>query len=173
VLFQGNTNDTIHKYLNEGFEGQNLNFENRKGNGTIKIKNIDFYAQNRNEIIQTGRPMHIDVFLDKISGLNIETITLDFRIDDYTGNKLYWGSTDLLNSKVKSFKNGISIKIPKLYLNEGKYYLTLFLVVNNAIADFVPNIAQFEVISSDFYGTGRKVPESQSKLYLDFEIHTH
>jgi lipopolysaccharide transport system ATP-binding protein len=171
VLFQGNIESTIHNYLTGEFEVGHLNLENRKGNGTVKISDIQFFSEQKDKAPQTGKTLNILFLFQKSDNLSIDSFRLDFRIDDIMGNRLFWMSTDLIHKgqKGKSFEHSIEFIIPKLPLNEGRYIITSFLMINNEIADWVQNIAQFEVTIGDFYNSGKTIPENQSALYIDFD----
>jgi lipopolysaccharide transport system ATP-binding protein len=60
--------------------------------------------------------------------------------------------------------------IPKLNLNDGLYYVTILLRVNNQASDWIQNAFSFEVTEGDYYGSGRKTPSNQSKTLLDFKV---
>jgi lipopolysaccharide transport system ATP-binding protein len=43
-------------------------------------------------------------------------------------------------------------------------------MVNNEVSDWIQNAFSFEVTEGDYYGTGRKIPNNQSKVLMDFKV---
>ena len=49
-------------------------------------------------------------------------------------------------------------------------YVIRNLMVQNEISDWIQNAFSFDVTEGDFYGTGRQVSPSQSKVLMDFKV---
>ena len=61
-------------------------------------------------------------------------------------------------------------KISKMPLAIGRYNLTLFCSVGGVISDWIQNCFYFDIISGDFYNTGKNAPENNGNILLNFSI---
>jgi lipopolysaccharide transport system ATP-binding protein len=170
ILKHGSINSVINHYLSCDFKENQLNIDNRKGNGYFIVEDIEFYSERNNLSVQTGKPLNIRIKIKKDKTISIKDFQIDLRIDDSMGNRIYWLSSSLLDNCKNTLGDVIIFRIPKLNLNQGLYYITTYLEINGDIADWVHNISHFEVVAGDFYGSGREVPINQSKLCADFSI---
>lgn len=57
--------------------------------------------------------------------------------------------------------------IPKLPLNAGLYFYNVIIRSNLHIQDWVMQAGQLEVVGSDYFGTGRPMPENQGVIFID------
>jgi lipopolysaccharide transport system ATP-binding protein len=169
IEFNGDIEDSIQYYLNDSANVENFEtWRERKGNGIIKIKNIAVFGNNEFTLPQVGMPFTMKVqFNNPLKIVNTD-VRFDLRIDDDFGQRIAWISDYLKHKeRVEEFEYLI-FTIDKLNLNKGKYYVTLYLEVNKELSDYIQNAFSFEVEEGDFYMTGKKVPNIQSKILIDF-----
>lgn len=171
VAFCGKVENAIKFYLEESSTiNYNARFNNRKGSGLVKIKNVELYGKDKTSNPQSGNPFTMTFFLDNPEKINVNDIRFDLRIDDNLGQRICWLSTRLTNNKLEDGKSSISFYMERLQLNDGIYYVTTYIEVNNEVSDWVENAFSFEVEKGDYYNTGFFVPNGQSKALLNFKI---
>src|SRR5690606_29383709 len=145
--------------------------QNRKGNGLIRVTDASVYSMEKGKSAQTGQPFNLEFLLENNGLVNSDDIRFDLRIDDYIGQRIVWLSNSVLERKNSTDSvNRLIFNIEKLNLNMGKYYVTIHVLVNNVLADWIQNAFTFEVIEGDFYGQGRLVSPKQSRVLMDFEV---
>lgn len=171
IVFSGSTEDSILYYLNENTEMQDFrNVSGRKGNGVVKFDKVEVYGSQKSILPQVGMPFTIDITLQNQSKKSSVDVRIDLRIDDSMGQRIFWISNYLKeNTKYENLKN-IKFVIEKLNLNQGIYYVTLYMETNSELSDYIQNAFNFEVIDGDYYGTGRQIPQKQSKVISDFNV---
>ena len=117
---------------------------------------------------ESGQPFKINISLDNELQVNSPQLRLDLKINDYIGQRVAWLSNYLADvDRVDDIKN-IIFSIEKLNLNEGTYYITTDLYIDNVRSDFLQNSISFDVVNGDFYGTGRSIPIQESRILLNF-----
>lgn len=171
IKYVGETEDAIQFYLKDSSSDFEMDkVEHRKGNGIAKLKNVSVYSSSKDVLPQTGKKFIIDFEFDNPQKIDSSKMKFDFRIDDYAGQRIVWMSTGVIDSSPHKNCNSMSFEIEKLNLNKGTYYVTTHLMINNEISDWIQNAFSFDVTEGDFYGTGRQVSPSQSKILMDFNV---
>lgn len=135
----------------------------RSGIGNLIVKELKL---NKAKLL-AGEKMIVEFELS--SNVKIESIFLDFRIDNYLGEKCLWISNKLtpktMQSKEATF---ISFEIPKLNLNVGIYKITYCLFKNNIVEDTSEDCISFEVLINNFYENWHLPPREQTNILTDF-----
>jgi lipopolysaccharide transport system ATP-binding protein len=171
IKYVGETEDAIQFYLKDSSSDFEMDkVEHRKGNGIIKLKNVSVYSTSKDVLPQTGKKFIIDFEFDNPQKFDSSKMKFDFRVDDYAGQRIVWMSTSVVNSLHHENCSSISFEIEKLNLNKGTYYVTTHLMINNEISDWIQNAFSFDVTEGDFYGTGKQVSTTQSKILMDFNV---
>lgn len=171
IKFNGRTDEAIQFYLKDSSSSFKLdNVENRKGNGIAILKDVYVYGNTNNVLPQTGKKFTIEFEFDCKEQFDSANMKFDFRIDDTIGQRIVWMSNQVITSENHKDCTRICFEIEKLNLNKGTYYVTTHLKVNNQLSDWIQNAFSFEVTEGDFYGTGRLVKPSQSKILMDFNV---
>ncbi|MBE8727776.1 ABC transporter ATP-binding protein [Flavobacterium hungaricum] len=171
IDFNGNIEDSILHYLNDGADSEDFeNWTDRKGNGIVKIKTLSVFGNSEFTLPQVGMPFTIKIKLDNPAKIKNTNIRFDLRLDDNFGQRIAWISDFLKTKEQVDDFNFIEFTIDKLNLNKGKYYITLYMEVDKELSDYIQNAYSFEVIEGDYYNTGNKVPNVQSKILMDFNV---
>lgn len=171
VFFQGEIEESIQQYLKDSSQSITLSdFKNRKGNGIVTVESINVYGKSKDYLPQTGQPFNLEITLNNQNKIVNSSIAIDVRIDDNMGQRIAWFSNSVLPNQELLSPNSIIFSIDKLNLNNGLYYITTQIRVDNVISDWIQNGYSFEITEGDFYGTGKKIPQTQSKLLIDFKI---
>ena len=171
IVFEGDTDESIQFYLKGNNEGVNfIDFSDRKGAGIVKINQAKVYGVAPDVLPQTGQLFHLEFELENPNDIPSSMIRFDLRIDDYMGQRILWMSDSILALHKENITKTVIFTIDKLNLNNGLYYVTTHIMVNNEVSDWIQNAFTFEVTEGDFYGTGRKIPNNQSKILIDFKV---
>lgn len=171
IKYEGATEDAIQFYLKDS----NADFQmeavtDRKGNGVVRLKNVAVYSTSKDVLPQTGEKFTMAFELDNPQKIDSSKMVFDFRIDDYAGQRIAWLSTAVISTSHQENCTLMHFEIEKLNLNKGTYYVTTHIVVNNEISDWIQNAFSFDVTEGDFYGTGRQVAPTQSKILMDYNV---
>jgi lipopolysaccharide transport system ATP-binding protein len=174
IDFVGNIDFAINYYLNQKSNSLDLiNLNDRKGNGKVKLADINVFGENKRQLPQTGKFCNIEFKIINPFNLDLSKIRFDFRIDDLMGQRIVWFSNILLQSKKGMLKDTIIFQIKKLNINEGRYSITTSIYLNGDATDWVQNACHFYVNAGDYYGSGHLIPVNQSKVLLDFDVLYH
>ncbi|MEN9336618.1 MAG: hypothetical protein RLZZ500_1605 [Bacteroidota bacterium] len=169
--FVGNVEESIQHYLKRNSDAVNL-LENkeRKGSGIVKFAEINVFGATRDTKPQSGQPFTMEFVLANNQQVNFADIEFDVRIDDQIGQRILWMSTTLMKETPQKVGNVVTFTMDRLVLNEGIYFITVYLTVNKDLSDWVQNAITFEVSEGDFYNTGKRVPPLHSKVLVDYQV---
>ncbi|MDQ0478183.1 ABC transporter ATP-binding protein [Chryseobacterium sp. MDT2-18] len=169
--FAGNVENSIQHYLTKNTNWVNL-FESkdRKGSGVIKFVRINVFGANRDVKPQTGQPFTMEFVVVNDRNINFSDVEFDVRIDDQIGQRILWMSTTLMKDSIVLVGNTITFSMDRLVLNEGMYFITVYMTVNKDLSDWIDNAISFEVTEGDYYNSGKKVPSLYSKVLVDYEV---
>jgi lipopolysaccharide transport system ATP-binding protein len=171
VFYEGSIENCIQEYLKNSTSVNNFSDKDcRKGNGIVKIQEVNIYGETEKTLPQVGKPLTIDFILDNPNQVNNSLLRCDLRIDDQLGQRIVWMSDYLVSKQQTENCKSIRFYIENLNLNKGEYYVTTYLELDGALSDHIQNGFSFEIIEGDFYGTGKQVPIIQSKVLMDFKI---
>ncbi|WP_031427718.1 ABC transporter ATP-binding protein [Flavimarina sp. Hel_I_48] len=176
VTIDDKVNRVIEKYMQAAQHGaseeliKGIDSTERTGSMVMQIKNVELVTEKVGRFPATGSPLTFKFELDNPQHISIKDLRLDFRVDDYMGQRLLWFSTSIFENEDKRQAYYISFHLNKLPLNSGQYFVTTHLSVKNEIADWAKNAFHFNVEEGFFYHSFKKVATSQSKVLTDFEL---
>jgi lipopolysaccharide transport system ATP-binding protein len=168
LIAEGESNHIVEIYLSDNNDNNPMDLtshENRISNGAQALQWITIKGHNQQPLV-TGQPAIVTIGFDrqKISsapevGFTIETL-LGRRVFSFA---TYW----VKRTPEMNFTNGVaSCLIPKIPLTPGIYTINIAVgPINNPLQDSIYNTCQFEVLSADYYGTG-KIPSSNHGVVL-------
>jgi lipopolysaccharide transport system ATP-binding protein len=103
------------------------------------------------------------------SGNSLSNVEIAIGLHDSKNDPLFH-----LSTKVKDFsldklpqRGRVLCHIPRLPLYPGRYTFNLFSSVGSDISDWISNAGSIEVVSSDFFGSGKLPPQNQGHLLVD------
>ncbi len=164
----GSIDTIIEAYLDKDVIKNKLNIKNRSGNGIVRVSDIIVSGKTNVMPPESGQPFKIDIKLVNELQINSSQLRLDLKINDYIGQRVAWLSNYLADvDSIDNIQN-IIFSIEKLNLNEGTYYITTDLYIDNVRSDFLQNSISFDVVNGDFYGNGRSIPIQESRILLNF-----
>ncbi|WP_283642211.1 ABC transporter ATP-binding protein [Croceibacter atlanticus] len=174
-VFEGNQEEAVNFYLNSTIENKiNKEFfyknSEREGKGDFYIEKALVNSFEGNKLVSVGEQLNIIFYIKNNENSFLKDLILDIRIDDNFENKIVWLSTSLKEENINKDISKITFQFPKCPLNNGLYFVTSQLRVNNEIQDWVKNAFSFHVEQGKFYKRAGEVPTSQSKVLLDFNL---
>lgn len=181
VQLTGTTNDAISFYLNQKLlnRGQTKNYD-RKGTGELIIEEInvtnDLQRMSRNSV-ELGRDVYFIISIKMINKIKGSYFSIALSISDIFGGTITTLHTKFIN-KVYTFpkdSNKIICKVANFPLAQGVYNISSRILegkegkdAGGVVIDHVNDFCSFEVISGDFFNTGRNInPEIHGKLILN------
>ena len=171
VVFEGGIDQTISKYLQA--EKVNIKLKDikiRTGNKKVLFENVKVFGAEESVTPITGGEMTILFEIENGEMLDSKNIRFDMRIEDNFGQRLAWVSSSLKEIENINNTNQIRLTFLKNPFDKGVYFATIYLGVNNEDADLIENAFSFEVEEGDYFLPGKKIPQGQSKLFVDFEV---
>jgi hypothetical protein len=76
----------------------------------------------------------------------------------------------MFSDYLKIDEDGIKFEIERFVLSPGSYNLNIYSEVEGEVADWLKNVYSFDIVETDFYSTGRKIPNGQGYVFLDYKI---
>jgi len=148
--------------------------KDRRGNGNIHFLSFRLLNDQGDIInaVRSGEKTAFELHFENNLKSTLKNIQIAVGIDNQIGQRIALISNKIngqyidLEQEIQSVK----INLEKLQLLPGKYNVTLFADVNGEIADWIRDAAFFEVVSDDYYGSGKLPPESQGNLLLDYSF---
>lgn len=171
VVFEGGIDQTISKYLQA--EKVNIKLKDikiRTGNRKVLFENVKVFGAEESVTPITGGEMTILFEIENGEMLDSKNIRFDMRIEDNFGQRLAWVSSSLKEIENINNTNQIRLTFLKNPFDKGVYFATIYLGVNNEDADLIENAFSFEVEEGDYFLPGKKIPQGQSKLFVNFEV---
>jgi len=179
VVFDGDTNDCINKYLNKSKEeiGTKLSsIKNRNGNGKLRFSDYCLY-NNENETISeaiSGEYLKIAINFDVHQKINFDGLIIAVNFKDSYDNAIISYVTDEMGVKFKKpNKNILEIEIPQLLLRGGQYTVRLLAMEGDTqkenFLDEIDNAFTINVLSADFWDSGKTLRNGNS-AYMDGKI---
>jgi lipopolysaccharide transport system ATP-binding protein len=180
LINQGNTSEVIKNYLqfNKTKKEKDLiDFKNRKGNGLVSLRKIEFINGN-NKItnnLYAGEKTFIRLYLNKCN-INICDLNIDIGFNDNLNSRVAWISTSVQNNSLskssvfKYDKNIIEFEIHKLQLMPKIYNLNILIKYKNDITDWLTGVYEFEIHDTDYYKSGKIIPQGQGCFFMDYTV---
>lgn len=145
----------------------------RRGVGKIKLLDILGYNRKRetSNVFLAGENVQFKIIFDNLLSTNKVKGRIDIGINNQNGIRVSWLSSYIFQDHIYMGKsNEILFEVEKLSLMPGFYTLTLYCEVEGDVSDWIENVYSFEVSDSNYYSTGRTVPNGQGYFLLDYKI---
>jgi lipopolysaccharide transport system ATP-binding protein len=171
VVFEGGIDESVNRYLIVSNGSNDLkNVKIRSGNKKIVFTNIKVYGVNENVKPSSGTPLNFEINFENKNHISLDRIVFDMGIEDDFGQRVCWISSTLVSETSSFSPSQINVKFPINRFNNGQYYATLYITVDNECADWIDNAFSFDVSEGNFYKNGKSVPNKQSKILFDFQL---
>ena len=150
-------------------------YTQRSGSGILKFSRIELIDESSRAVlseIQSGSNIRFRIYFDtKEEYLN--NVLLGIGINDHFDQRIAFLSNEMINHSIEislSNTHFLDLSINKLPLAPGKYNLNVFFSVKGEVSDWIKNCFHFNVISGDFYNTGRELPNEQGNFLIHYSI---
>ena len=171
IAYQGEIDGAVKNYLAQGINSLDIgSITDRKGSGQVRVVAAQVYKEQPGIQPQTGGACTFDFTFANQLGVPLSELQFDFRIDDQMGQRLVWLSTSLQANSMVSIGNVMRFQLDKLPLNQGYYYVTIYVTHQKQVLDWVQNAFRFEVADGDYYHNGKLVDTHQSKILIPFKV---
>lgn len=167
----GNTKEMIDLYMNSGksINTSIKDIEQRRGNGAIKF--VDAFWQNNKEnapknTLESLTSCKLTVQLDK--EIDLTKSRVDIGINDAREIRIAWLSTSIIGAEIQA--NHIAFNIDHFNLSPGNYTCNLYCETNKEVNDWLEYVLPFEVVTRDYYKTGKALPKQQGNLLFNYKI---
>jgi lipopolysaccharide transport system ATP-binding protein len=169
----GSTKEMIDLYMNSGKLNNTCikDVTLRKGNGEIKF--VDAFWQNSKEnapknALESLTSCKLVVRFDK--KVNLSKTRIDIGINDSREIRIGWLSTDIVNVESNRITDEIVFTIDHFNLAPGNYTCNLYCETDKEVNDWLEFQLPFEVITRDYYNTGKTLPVKQGNLLFNYNI---
>jgi len=175
-IFAGSQIEAISEYLSDSTDMSNLNGRSeRKGNGKIRIRQIEFLDTQRNILknVPSGIDIEIRFYYERACEIHIEGLQLSLHLSSRMQENLLMINNRATGSVLSSLKREpyFSCYIKKLPLTAGKYYLSYTIMPDYGLGqeyiDALSNAVEFNVIDGDFYNSGHTISSDFGFFLLD------
>ena len=171
VVFAGGIDESINRYLKTPLISNDLTkIKERSGDKKIIFTDITVYGDDKSLQASSGSQLNIEIKFENKNEIALDRMVFDMGIEDDFGQRICWLSSSLISNKSRVSPNQINVKFPINRINEGQFYITLYITVDGKCADWIDNAFMFEIDRGDYYNNGKIVPSKQSKVLFDFEM---
>ena len=179
VVFDGNTDECVNKYLNKSKNeiGKNLiDVKNRNGNGKLKFSDINLFNKENQPISEaiSGEHLKISINFELFDQINFKKLIIAINFKDNYENAIVSFVTDEMGITFdEPTSNILELEIPKLMLRGGQYYVRLLAMEGDTqkenFLDEIENAFTFNVLSSDYWNSGTTLRNNEAAI-LDGKI---
>lgn len=179
IIFDGDTNDCINKYLSNSkneIGKELLNIKNRLGNGKLRFSNFSIYNAKNNNISEaiSGEYLKIRIDFKTYEKIDFKKLIICINIKDNYDNVITSFVTDEMGIEFNDpNENILEIITPQLMLRGGQYYFRLLAMEGDTqkenFLDDIENAFSLNVISSDYWSSGKTLRNGNS-AYMDGKI---
>lgn len=175
MIFDGGVSEGIEAYINRNEDrARNVSIKDRTDRtGGKELRVTSMYIQNdKGEIVDnllSGQGYSFIVEINKLIDRSFRNVNIAIAVLDLKDHRWLLFSSEFQNANIDILENTITVRsrINELPLTTGKYYCAVSLSLqNNEMYDYLSNIAYFEVIGGDFFGTGSMGLPNHCKILM-------
>jgi lipopolysaccharide transport system ATP-binding protein len=165
IVFEGNVESTINKYLSLNTDSDNTNLKERKDrDGNNKLKFVDIILKNKNgekiSQIISGDALTLEMKYECEENVKGNVILAVAFMDVYGNVKANFVTDEMGTRFENPAREGVFyLKIPRLLLRADNYFIKLFAGINTTrtgdVLDSIENAVQLPVLPGDFWKTGK------------------
>jgi len=173
IIFSGKSADVISSYRSNMGNSNNVSIKERTkrdGNGNCKLIGFEILDETNqtSDSLFCGKPATILMTFEIYHKL-IEPMSLSLGISTINQTRIAHLCMKTFGKKIEIPSQNtfdVLLKLPKVELNQGKYFVTTFLDDESGkIIDWVSEAFELKVLQSDFYGTGM-IPSPDKSTFL-------
>jgi lipopolysaccharide transport system ATP-binding protein len=173
VIFRGNVDEGVNKYLSQTQKGMNdslCNRTDREGNGLFKFENIKITNEGNEEASSffSNDSLAISIRFSK-KEIDVEKIIISIGFKDQFNELIAFFTTDEMGFKLNDFSNDFKLSIPALGLRPGVYSVWLLATYETTAAsdfcDVIEGAASITVLANDFWNTGKVIRSRNTAFF--------
>lgn len=177
VEYYNNTYETINYYLchvKRNAEKTLIEIGERKGSGKVQLSEILGYNKlnEQQSVFLCGDQIEFKIRINSNERRGEIKGRIDIGINNHNDVRVAWLSTSMFSDSLNLDNEEVAFRIPKLPLVPGSYNVNLYCEVEGEVADWLENVFAFDVVESDYYQTGKKIPPGQGFIFLDYQTNS-
>ena len=143
----------------------------REGNQRLRFLSVAYFRAGDDRptsSLVAGEDSEIVLSYESTNGAPLRNVLVAIAVHGRHDERLFQLTTTIHNQNLGEIPpNGrLVCRVPQLPLQPGRYTHNVFCAINSDLADWVQNAGTFEVVSGDFFGTGRLPPVDQGPLLV-------
>jgi lipopolysaccharide transport system ATP-binding protein len=146
------------------------NRTDRQGTQSIKFVSFGLLSDDDKPIqnVMAGKPVKIAINYESSDATPRRDVQVAIAVHGKYDENLFHLSTDTLNHTfdVLPPKGTLVCCIPSMPLQPGQYSFNLFMTEGKEVADWIRNAGVIEMVSGDFFGSGRMPPVEQGPFLV-------
>ncbi|MEK9772067.1 MAG: ABC transporter ATP-binding protein [Opitutae bacterium] len=172
IIYSGFSGEVINEYRKTMNESFSLSLKERKREGNGKCKLVSFRITNQDgeqvDSLICGKPATL-ALLFEVHTPCTSALCLSLGISTANRHRIAHLCMKTFGKRIEPMEQNtfeVFLHLPKVELNQGKYYVTSFLDDESGeIIDWVVDAFELQILESDFYGTGM-IPKSDQGVIL-------
>ena len=175
IAFDGDTETAISRYLRDVREESIINLVERKdraGNGLVRFTKTWIESDSGEKVDDLLSGSNLKIVLEYESSLEkIPNLGVSLGLKDPLGTQLSDIGTSVTGVNWENLppKGKISCSINEIPLNAGHYTYNICGRVNSEIVDWISDAGGFQVVSGDFFGSGKLLGPDQGHFLFKSE----
>jgi lipopolysaccharide transport system ATP-binding protein len=145
--------------------------QDREGSGRLRFEFVSFESDsNHVDMPVSGRDTEI-VLGYSTNGQGARNVSFSITVYTLLGSVILQLQSDLTGANFAELPESgvIRCRMQRLALPPGRYWLNVFASSGGEVLDWVQHATDMTVAEGDFYGTGRRSPESHLAVLVDQE----
>lgn len=153
--------DIVHATLEHALDER----EDRQGSGVFRFTGIK--VSSPAGPVSVGSPATVELAFRTTTP--VRNALASFAVNGPFGEPLFLCSTRLKGTELATLPDEgvIRCDLASLPLLPGRYTMNVYGEGNGGVADWVEEAAAFDVVESDFFGTGQLPPDSHGRLVME------
>jgi lipopolysaccharide transport system ATP-binding protein len=168
AIEQGPVDRVLERYIASVHEEARMSLRarpDRQGDGALRFTELEFVG-NRGAV-RAGD--EVEVRLKYEAETELRNVMVGIGVNSLLGEPLFLCSTRLTGDRMQTapYSGTFVCGIPRLPLTPGRYSVNIYAEVNGVLADWVREAAMFDVVASDFFGTGQLPPGTHGHFLVE------
>jgi len=165
---QGAVDRVLERYVASVREDERTSLRTRSdrlGGGSLRFTGLEVVGESGSA--RTGD--EVEVRLEYEAESELRNVMVSIGVNGLLGEPLFLCSTQLTGEHLRAVpRTGTVVcAIPRLSLMPGRYSLNIYAEVNGVLADWVRDAGTFDVVASDFFGTGQLPPSTHGHFLVE------
>jgi homopolymeric O-antigen transport system ATP-binding protein len=165
---QGPIETVLERYVASVHEGARTSLSarsDRQGSGALRFTGLEVVGEG--SAVLAGD--EVEVRLEYQAETELRNVMVSIGVNGLLGEPLFLCSTQLTGERVRTAPHSATFvcTIPHFPLMAGRYSVNIYAEVNGVLADWVRDAGTFDVVVSDFFGTGKLPPGTHGRFLVD------